>query len=116
MAGIKFRRQEEIDGFIVDFICYEKKLVIELDGGQHADMQDEDRKRDNYLMKNGFRVLRVWNTEIMKNMEGVLEGIRGICLDNGENSPSPIPSPAGGEGVKARIGEGKEGKSRWRYV
>ena len=78
--GLKFRRQQPIDEFIVDFVCFEKKLIIELDGGQHAQAREEDRKRDNSLAEKGSTVLRFWNNEVLENLAGVLGAIRRKCL------------------------------------
>jgi very-short-patch-repair endonuclease len=80
LEGVKFRRQEPIEGFIVDFVSFEKKIVIELDGGQHAEILDQDKNRDWCLRKNGFQVLRFWNHEVFQNLEGVLEVIRKHCI------------------------------------
>jgi len=71
--GVKFRRQEPIGRYIVDFVCFEKKLVVEVDGGQHGGSYDDER--DRWLNMQGFRVLRFWNNEVLKNIEGVLEVI-----------------------------------------
>ena len=91
--GVKFRRQEPIGNYIVDFVCYERRLIIEIDGGQHCESK-EDRIRDDWLEKKGFKVLRFWNNEVLGNIEGVMEMIK-------ENiSPSPHPSPTRGEGEK----------------
>ena len=73
--GWKFRRQHILQGYIVDFVCLEKKLVVELDGGQHADQKTYDDKRTQDLEKNGFSVLRFWNSDVMTNLEGVLQVI-----------------------------------------
>jgi len=74
----QFRRQFVIDNkYIVDFICLEKRLVIELDGSQHCDSK-EDKERDRYLQSQGFIVLRIWNNEIKENLEGCLEKIRNL--------------------------------------
>jgi len=73
--GFKFRRQQAIQGYIVDFVCLETKLIIELDGGQHLDQQAYDEARTRILQKEGFRVLRFWNNEVFTNVEGVLEVI-----------------------------------------
>jgi very-short-patch-repair endonuclease len=75
--GFKFRRQQTLQGYIVDFVCLERKLVIELDGGQHADQQTYDEIRTQKLQQEGFRVLRFWNNEVFTNIEGVLEVIKG---------------------------------------
>jgi very-short-patch-repair endonuclease len=93
MEGCKFRRQQPIDCYIVDFVCFENKLVVELDGGQHAARQPEDQKRDRFLELNRFKVLRFWNNEVFENLEGVLEVIRKACLS--ASSPSPGPSRQG---------------------
>ncbi len=75
MEGAKFRRQEPIGNYIVDFVSFDRKLVIELDGGQHAgDIRETGR--DAWLHSQGFRVLRVWNNDVFENFEGVLEEIR----------------------------------------
>lgn len=84
MEGLKFRRQQPIDHYIVDFICLEKRIVIEVDGGQHALQKEADVTRDEYLRQQGFRVLRFWNNEVLKNIRGVLEVVRQHCL-----SPTP---------------------------
>ncbi|MEK6594600.1 MAG: endonuclease domain-containing protein [Pseudomonadota bacterium] len=106
LDGCKFKRQETIGKYIVDFICYEAKLIVELDGGQHFE-NVSDRQRDEWLNAQGFNVLRFWNNEVLTNIEGVLERVR-------ENlSPSPQPSPTRGEGEKRRgISAGGEGGKR----
>ena len=73
--GLKFRRQEPIGKYIVDFVCIEKKLVIELDGGQHAEQITYDQERTKFLKKLGYRVIRFWNNEVCTNLLGVLENI-----------------------------------------
>ena len=72
--GVKFRRQSVIGSYIVDFVCFERKLVIEVDGGQHAQNQ-EDQQRDKWLRVQGFEILRFWNHDVLKNKEGVLQQI-----------------------------------------
>jgi very-short-patch-repair endonuclease len=69
---LKFRRQVPIGRYIVDFICFENRLVIELDGGQHADAEKYDEERTKWLKSQGFVVVRFWNNDVMSNMEGVL--------------------------------------------
>lgn len=80
LEGVKFRRQQPIERYIVDFISFEKKIAIELDGGQHSENTDYDTYRDACLKANGFTVLRFWNNEVIENIDGVLEVIRGHCL------------------------------------
>jgi very-short-patch-repair endonuclease len=70
-AGFKFRRQVPIGRFIVDFVCFERRLVIEVDGGQHAD-SIADQRRDRWFAANGFCVVRSWNNEVLSNLEGVM--------------------------------------------
>ena len=82
--GVKFRRQVVIDDiYIVDFLCVEKNLVIEIDGSQHAESKT-DLERTAYLEKRGFKVLRFWNNEVNTNLQGCLEAIYACC-----NTPSP---------------------------
>ena len=71
----KFRRQHPIGPYIVDFACLAARLVVEVDGGQHAEQQDYDLRRDNYIRKSGFRVLRFWNNQILTHADDVLAEI-----------------------------------------
>ncbi len=80
LEGVKFRRQQPIEEYIVDFVSFDKKIVIELDGGQHSGKSDYDTQRDTCLRVNGFTVLRFWNNDGIENIDGVLEGIRKHCL------------------------------------
>jgi very-short-patch-repair endonuclease len=73
---LKFRRQEPIGLYIVDFVCFEKRIVIEVDGGQHAIDEDKDKARDKWLKDQGYKVLRFWNHDVLTNIGGVLEVIR----------------------------------------
>ena len=70
----RFRRQVPIGPFIADFVCYGRRLIVELDGSQHAD-DPTDAVRDDELKRRGFRVLRVWNNELTANPDGVMEAI-----------------------------------------
>jgi very-short-patch-repair endonuclease len=74
LAGFKFKRQLPIDGFIVDFACPKRRLIIEADGGQHSECA-YDEKRDSHLLGQGFRILRFWNNDLFSNEEGVLTSI-----------------------------------------
>jgi very-short-patch-repair endonuclease len=76
---LKFRRLEPIGDFIVDFVCYEKKLAIELDGAQHLNQKYYDKDRDNWLKGNGFSVLRFRNDDVLKNINDILEIIKQSC-------------------------------------
>jgi very-short-patch-repair endonuclease len=97
LGGWKFRRQYPVGPFIVDFICVEKNVVIELDGGQHAENEELDVQRSAYLNKMGYRVFRFWNNQVLQDTEAVLEKIFAILADTAQNSPSPQPSPPSGE-------------------
>jgi very-short-patch-repair endonuclease len=90
--GLKFRRQESIGTYVVDFVCYEKKIIVEADGGQH-NQSASDIERDDWLQSQGFIVLRFWNHEILTNTDGVLEMIQRNCT---QRSPSPTPPIKGG--------------------
>ncbi len=88
LDGHKFRRQQPIENYIIDFICLEKKLIVELDGSQHGEdsARKYDQKRTEFLEKNGFKVLRFWNDEVFKNISDVLEN---IYLNLHSFDPSP---------------------------
>ena len=86
LRGIKFRRQAQIGQYIVDFLCMERRLIIELDGGHHADQQDSDDARTRALELDGFRVLRFWNDEVLREPDSVLEA---ILLHLDREPPSP---------------------------
>ena len=89
---LKFKRQKPMGRYIVDFVCVERQLIIEIDGGQHAEQTGYDQQRDAWLHSQGYTVLRFWNHEVMQQLEGVLEQIRStIAL-------SPSPSPTSGRG------------------
>jgi very-short-patch-repair endonuclease len=79
LSGFKFVRQEAIGPFIVDFVCRDKRLVVEVDGGQHADSA-EDAARDAFLTGEGYRVMRFWNNDVLSNRDGVLTVIPGALL------------------------------------
>jgi len=87
LAGYKFKRQLAIDHYIADFVCLQRRVIIEADGGQHAGSAT-DSARDAYLKARGFRVLRFWNSDIFENENGVLTSIL-----NALDAPLPNPSP-----------------------
>ncbi len=93
-VNCKFKRQVPMQRYIADFVCFEKRLIVELDGGQHAAQQDYDKKRDEFFINQGFRVLRFWNNEVVGNLEGVLTTIWDAL-----HTPLPNPSPTRGEGL-----------------
>jgi very-short-patch-repair endonuclease len=84
-----------IDGYVVDFACVAKHLVIELDGGQHSADIAYDQQRTKALNAHGFRVIRFWNSEITQNLSGVLDSIATALA-----APSPFPLPLKGERAK----------------
>jgi very-short-patch-repair endonuclease len=75
LGGHKFRRQQSLGEFIVDFVCLEKRLVVEVDGGQHSLRVAYDEQRTKWIEQQGFRVLRFWNNEVLQNVEDVKEVI-----------------------------------------
>ena len=75
LAGLKFKRQVPIDRFVVDFVCKDERLIIELDGGQHDEARARDASRTEILEAMGYIVLRFWNNDVLKNIDGVLEEI-----------------------------------------
>ena len=92
LGGLKFKRQEQLGDYIVDFVCFGSRLIIEADGSQHAE-NASDAARDAWLQAQGFRVIRFWNNDILENPEGVAS----VILDAAQ-PPLPNPSPARGEG------------------
>jgi len=88
LANHKFRRQEAIGPYIVDFVCIEQKLVVEVDGGQHAERVEQDDNRTEHLEKLGYRVMRFWNNDVLSHCDAVLEAI----AEELTKLPSPRPS------------------------
>ena len=78
IAGAKFRRQVSVGPYVADFACITHKLVIELDGGQHAENTQADAARTRILGARGFRVLRFWNNDVIENLDGIIETIRTV--------------------------------------
>ena len=91
IGGHKFVRQEPIGRYVVDFVCRERRLIVEVDGGQHA-TDPSDAVRDQWLTEHRFRVLRFWNNDVMSNIDGVLEVI-AAALD-ADGPPHPLASLA----------------------
>jgi adenine-specific DNA-methyltransferase len=90
-AGAKSRRNHPIGNFFADFCCLKARLVVELDGGQHADEAQtaHDRRRTVYLTSQGFKVIRFWNEEIFKEPERVMEQTYQALAEQGSREPSP---------------------------
>ena len=87
MEGFKFSRQMPVGPFICDFLCREKMLIVEVDGGQHSE-NAKDVGRTSYLQSQGYRVIRFWNDQAAENLEGVIQAI-ALAL---KESPPPAPS------------------------
>ena len=89
--GFKFRRQHPIGNYIVDFCCHERGLVVELDGGQHASETMADRRRAEFLVRQGYQVLRFWDHEVLTALDAVLEQIADALS---HPHPNPLPKRA----------------------
>lgn len=115
VLGAKFRRQHAFDNFVVDFVSFDAMLIIELDGGQHAEQSVYDQARDAVLAKIGFKVLRVWNNEVFQKFNGIMDTIyfeveKRMTPLARENHPHPHP-PLEGEGVISAPFKGDEATS-----
>ena len=98
LAGAKFRRQQPIGPFIADFVCQEHRLIVEADGGQHADYGGDD-PRSAFLEGKGYRLLRFWNNDILGNLDGVAEVIAmAVSSPHPARAAHESPSPSRGEG------------------
>ena len=91
LSGLKFRRQMSLNGFVVDFCCPHAKLIVELDGGQHVEQREQDARRTKDLEDSGYFVLRFWNNEVLRNMDGVLEEI--LSRANQQAFTPPLSPP-----------------------
>jgi very-short-patch-repair endonuclease len=103
--GYKFRRQHPLGKYIADFVCLDAGLILEVDGGQHAEQLVDDADRTQWLDTKGFRVMRFWNNEVLENIEGVKLAIWNCLLElQSPSQPPPanvvelIPPPLQGEG------------------
>jgi very-short-patch-repair endonuclease len=101
LSSYKFRRQQIIDWFIVDFVCFEHRLIVEADGSQHAESA-EDAKRDAWLRSQGFEILRFWNNDILTRSEAVADAIWQAF-----NAAPPLP--AASRLSLSRKGRGEDG-------
>ncbi|MEQ1663451.1 MAG: DUF559 domain-containing protein, partial [Thiobacillus sp.] len=105
LLGFGFRRQHPLGAYFLDFYCHQAKLAVELDGGQHAEPEQQvhDERRSGYLAQQGITVLRFWNNDVLQNTEGVLQSIYDwLAAFVDQSAPTPTPSPAG-EGLCAML-------------
>ena len=91
-GDFKFRRQHPFENYVIDFVCLEAMLAVEVDGGQHAEQQQEDALRTKTLTDAGFKVLRFWNNEVIQDIDAVKESIWLALQERNDPSPSR-PSP-----------------------
>jgi very-short-patch-repair endonuclease len=93
IEGHRFRRQVPIGPFIADFVCLERRLILELDGGQHAEQVEKDTARTKWFESQGFVVLRFWNNEVLQNWDAVEQ----VIWEHLQRlTPHPNPPPQGG--------------------
>ena len=97
LDGFKFRRQHPFGDYVIDFVCLKAMLAVEVDGGQHT--QDVDASRTRFLERAGFRVLRFWDNDVLRDTEAVAEAIYRALTDD-QPHPHPRPFPLKGKGDK----------------
>ena len=95
LAGLKFRRQVPLGRYVVDFCCESARIIVELDGGQHASASQKDAARTNELEAMGYLVLRFWNNDVLMNTDGVVESILQTLPKLAPVPPHPNPLPTG---------------------
>lgn len=93
LVGIKFRRQVPIGNYIADFCCLDRRLIVEVDGGQHAELEVADAWRSRFLKQEGFRVLRFWNDQVLSGLEFAVTEILAAISEEGR-APSPVAQDA----------------------
>ena len=91
MLGLKFRRQHPIGPYIVDFVCFDCRLIIEVDGGQHNERAQADRRRDEGLNSRGFLVLRFWDNDVLTKTHEIMEEIWTLAWQRRPSPPPPLP-------------------------
>ncbi|MBN8919811.1 MAG: endonuclease domain-containing protein [Rhizobiales bacterium] len=111
LGSFKFKRQVPIGSFIVDFVCHDAGLIVEVDGGQHADSA-ADIRRQSWLEAQGFHILRFWNNEVLSNLNGVLQTLLAALNEANAMRLAAKPSPVTGEGGRERSKRPGEGHSR----
>ncbi|MEZ5485083.1 MAG: endonuclease domain-containing protein [Lysobacteraceae bacterium] len=105
LGGYRFRRQVPVAGFIADFLCPSAKLIIELDGGQHAEQAASDERRTMVLVEAGYRVIRFWNHDVLIRTDDVLAEILRQ-LEGGATPPQSSPASQGRERAAIDGGDG----------
>lgn len=100
--GLKFRRQVPFLGYTVDFLCFERKLIVEIDGKQHEWFAEYDARRTEEIERHGFVVLRFTNADVMNDLESVLMRIAEVAFQSAPSHPHPWPLSHTGEGERAR--------------
>ena len=95
-AGLRFRRQHPFGRYVLDFVCIEHRLIIEVDGSQHGD--ERDVRRDAWLESSGFRIVRLWNNDVMHRMDDALAAILAVAAPNSPHPPFGHLPPQAGEG------------------
>jgi very-short-patch-repair endonuclease len=100
-SGVSFRRQVPIGPYIADFVCFDARLIIELDGGQHAESK-RDHARDSWLRRQGFSILRFWNNDVFSNIDGVLETVANAIA---QKIPPSLTLPRKGGGNAPKRGD-----------
>src|SRR5262245_19769083 len=98
LDGYKFRRQQPLGHYIVDFVCLENRVIVELDGGQHVQQASLDAERDRWLRDDGFTILRFWNHDVLKDVGAVKE----LIYKTLQSTPYLNPPPQGGRRKKGR--------------
>lgn len=101
--GIKFRRQHRVAGYILDFACIERSLVVELDGGQHLEQTDYDARRTGTLEQHGLRVLRFWNNDVLLRTDDVVQAILDAVNEASPPHPNPLPPLRRGRGSSPTV-------------
>jgi len=103
LNGYRFRRQVPIGCYIADFVCFEARLIVELDGGQHSQSRAYDARRERFLTGEGYQVLRFWNNDVLQNMDGVFQVLMkavGTGLRGCPSAPSLTLPRGAGEGKR----------------
>ena len=100
LPGTKFRRQMPIGPYFADFACFGAKLIVELDGGQHAEATEQDAARTRFIEAQGYRVMRFWNSDVMSNLDGVVQSIADAL------PPSPSHDASRRGALPLPVGEG----------